>query len=160
MALLKESWNEISGQKVNDYLWPDMSTSLGKKTGLYEGAYSSLGLTIIYGFFTIKLSLFGVTIPAEVQEYAETGLFDVGLMTSMTILLDLIACLTAIYYIRSIGKKRSFLSVLFLVLWLLLEVLGEFFNGFSIMLIVYIFLFIGSLNAYRSIKSLTFSGSL
>lgn len=150
---MKKYFSEISGQSFKDYLWPNISTPLGKKTAIYEGAFSSLCLAVIYGVYCLNLFLFGAKTPVELQELTDSDLIPEGLYSSFKLLLGLVACFTALYYVRSIGKKQSTSAIIFLLIWLMLEIFDKFTEGSVIMLAIYLTLFLGVLNASRAVRS-------
>ena len=150
---MKIMLQEISGQSIKEYLWPDVKSSKGKKTALIEGGVVSLALAIIYSVQTVLIYKNGATLPEELDtEVAE--MIDVALYSDIKILLNLIAVATALFYIRSVAVSRNKISIVFLVLWTFFEVYFEYSNGLTIMLVVYGLLFLGSINAYRTMRSL------
>lgn len=150
---MKKYFSEISGQSFKAYLWPDISTPLGEKTAIYEGAMSSLGLAVIYGLYSLNLFLFGAETPAELQELTDSDLIPDGLYSSLKLLLGLVACFTALYYVRSVGKKKSTSAIVFLFIWLVLEIFDKYSEGSVVVLVIYLTLFLGVLNAYRAVRS-------
>ena len=141
-------WQDVVGQSFKDYLWPDVKTLLGKRTALFEGGVASLMLAIIYSVRSILLYKNGATLPEEVA-----GVIDVNLYVQIKMLLNLICVGTAVFYIRSVAKSENKTSIVFLLLWAFFEVYSEYTSGLSIMLVVYLILFLFSLNASRTMGS-------
>jgi hypothetical protein len=145
---MKDMWQEISGQSLKDYLWPDVNTRMGRLTGIYEGAFVSLALAIFYSLQILFIYTNELPMP---EIYAE--FIDESLYTQLQLLLNLTCVATALYYIHSIGQKENKTSIFFLLIWVFLEAYSEYAKGFTFLLMLHLLFLIGAINCSRAHRS-------
>lgn len=164
---MREMIEEVSGQSFKEYIWPDVETSLGKQTGLFEGGLMSFVLALVYIVKALQLHFYGATIPPELEVLSKTlagleGLqlpldirkllnpevYASGIMLSYTICIA-----SALFYVRSIGRNESRVSAIFLIAWALIEAVSEYRDGSIMMVAVFAAVLVGGVNSFRSMNS-------